>query len=194
MKLYLVRHGETVEGKDGIVLGGLPGNLTDFGVQYAHSVAQYINSLSNKPGLIYSSDLNRALETAHIISEDTGIPYKTDILLRERGAGVAEGKKDIDIDWDEYELKKLPYRKHVGGESFSEVKSRLRSSLSELECGSDDGLILVTHSVVISMMLSLVLGFSYADALSFKYQNSIIILDTKEKRAVVEPLSEGMGH
>lgn len=124
MKLYLLRHGETEEGKKNIILGQLPGTLTDAGKKYAQKAGELINTLSLPPNKIIASDLNRTKDTAEIISGITGISVIFDPLLRERRGGDAEGMRERQIDWQRYETQKLCDRKHKNGESFNEVKKK----------------------------------------------------------------------
>jgi len=83
MKIYLVRHGETFEGNQGIILGNMPGTLADSGKIYAKNVGSYISTLVPKPQQIVSSDLRRAVATAEIISKITDIQLSFEPLLRE---------------------------------------------------------------------------------------------------------------
>ena len=189
MKIYLVRHGETFEGNQGIILGNMPGTLADSGKIYAKNVGSYISTLVPKPQQIVSSDLRRAVATAEIISKITDIQLSFEPLLRERSAGVVEGKMEIEIDWDSYEKQPLAYRKHLGGESFKEVNKRVKKFLDNILKQSNTDLILVTHSVVISMFLSELLEWDYKKSLGYKYKNSILILDISEDGTNITELS-----
>jgi len=158
MKLYLLRHGETKEGKKGIILGHLSGTLTEDGKRYAEKAAKSISTLPVFPDIIMASDLGRAKETAKIISHVTKIPVCFDPFLRERGGGDAEGMREGQIDWQRYEIQKLENRKHKNGESFDEVKKRTDKFLLKLDKDSYKNVFLVTHSVVMAMIISSVLG------------------------------------
>ena len=61
------------------------------------------------PDIIISSNQKRALDTASIIKKeiDKNILIKIDKLIAERKAGIAEGKKEEEIDWSSYEKKPL---------------------------------------------------------------------------------------
>lgn len=52
---------------------------------------------------VYSSDLQRALDTARAIADATGAPLGTDTGLRERGFGCFEGRTlaEIEAEWPE---------------------------------------------------------------------------------------------
>lgn len=71
MKIIIIRHGETKEGKKGIILGQLPGTLSAKGVSEVKKIALIIKKTNLNPTLIISSDLKRAKETAKIISKNS---------------------------------------------------------------------------------------------------------------------------
>lgn len=89
-KLYLVRHGETVDNVNQILQGQTPGMLNEKGREQAHEVA-----LSMKDATIdafVSSDLYRSIETCEIIAKPHGKSVHTTPLLRERDWGSFTGK------------------------------------------------------------------------------------------------------
>jgi len=65
MKLIIVRHGETEENKKGIVMGHLPGKLSQEGINQIKKVALRLKD--EKIDFIYSSDLTRASDTGLLI-------------------------------------------------------------------------------------------------------------------------------
>lgn len=184
MELILVRHGETKEGKGGIILGQLPGILTMQGRNFARNAGHAIAKLPNRPRLIFSSDLKRAKDTACIIVQVIRVPIKFDSLLQERKSGVAEGKKENQINWKEYEKKPLAYRRHESGESFIDVKKRAQTFLKKMGKEKKTPIVIVSHSAFLSMLLSILLGWSYTKALKFDFDNKIILVDTKKQERV----------
>ena len=89
-KLYLVRHGETVDKVNQILQGQTPGMLNDNGREQAHEVA--LRMKDAKIDAFVSSDLNRSIETCEIIAEPHGMQVRTTPLLRERDWGSFTGK------------------------------------------------------------------------------------------------------
>ena len=88
MDIYIVRHGQTDCNDKKIVQGWLNSELNEFGIQQAKNVADELEGVLFD--IIYSSDLNRAYNTAKIIAEN--LPnysgeIKTDSRLRERCLG-----------------------------------------------------------------------------------------------------------
>ncbi|KAJ7286368.1 phosphoglycerate mutase-like protein [Mycena rebaudengoi] len=91
--VYVVRHGETQENREGIIQGQLDTALNDTGVEQARLVA---NALRAVPfDFAYSSDLVRALKTAQIIVErqEGAVELQAQEELRERNMGNLQGIK-----------------------------------------------------------------------------------------------------
>ena len=89
-KIYLVRHGETVDNACQIMQGQTQGCLNEKGREQARQVAQ---RLADEPiDAVVASDLRRAIQTAEYISAVHGLPVKTTPLLRERDWGGFTGR------------------------------------------------------------------------------------------------------
>lgn len=94
-KLYIFRHGETNENRDGVRYGAASGGyLTERGITQAHNLAE---QLANTPiDVIYSSPYMRSADTAKIVATahpDAGMI--TDERLRE-GVYFWWGTDDMD--------------------------------------------------------------------------------------------------
>ena len=89
--LVIIRHGETIENANHICQGQQHGELSALGIR---QVKQLSLSLKDEPmDVIYSSDLQRAIDTAQeILNFHPGLSLMTDPLLRERSLAAWEGK------------------------------------------------------------------------------------------------------
>jgi len=184
--IILVRHGETKEGKAGIILGHLGGNLTQDGKDSAKKIAKIISKLDLRFQKIVTSDLKRAFNTARIISTElNNLPIEKDQTVRERSAGIAEGKKDSEINWNDYEKSPWVDRKHRDGESFGDVYQRAQNFLDKHR--DQDDIILVSHTVFILMLIAAALKISPEKIVTEeKYDLScyIVSLDLENKKVV----------
>lgn len=189
MKIILVRHGETEESKEGTLLGHLPGRLSSKGKIDIKLTAKVIKKLDLNPKIIFSSDLKRAKDSSEIISEKLGLKIKYNQLLRERKGGASEGKTEKEIDWKSYEKTSFPHRKHIGGESFIEVKKRAKEFINNILKKENQNFIIVSHSTFLSMLLSHIKNWSIEKSCQFNFNNSVTVIDTKDKRAEQVPLS-----
>lgn len=182
MKIYLIRHGETKEGAEGIILGSIGGDLNESGIKYSQNVADFLKRENIFVSKVITSDLNRAVKTAEIIASTLSLPLEIEKLVRERGAGVAEGKKENEIDWQSYELAPLSERKHLGGESFQEVKIRAQQFLDKFKNQSQEDLLVISHSVFILMLLSIIKNSTIEEVLKIKTGNKILVLDLNNQQ------------
>lgn len=174
-KIIIIRHGETIEGLNNILLGQLDGSLSSGGRKEMKNIASYLKEFGIKK--VISSNLSRALETAKIISDELGVAdIEIEKSIRERSAGIYEGKSEDDVDWDKYEQVELAHRKHQDGESFSEVEERIRPFLDEL-LKSKENTLIITHSVVMHMMIKILKDISFEQALNVDLEDRFIVFD-----------------
>lgn len=181
MKLIFIRHGETREGKKGIILGSLGGHLTTQGKQEAKELAQNLITQKTLPYKIISSPLQRALDTAKIISHKLKIQIIQEPLVSERKAGIAEGKQESEIDWDTYEKKALEQRKHKGGESFTQVYTRAEKFIEKLQKKyTTETILVVSHSVFILMCIAILKHKTIQQILHKKPKEKIVVIRLKK--------------
>ncbi|EKE28066.1 MAG: Phosphoglycerate mutase family protein [uncultured bacterium (gcode 4)] len=180
MKLYFIRHWETIAGLKWVILWSLPWKLSENWIHEAESIWKFLLNEWFGISKIYTSNLKRSVETWKIISSYLKVPQHELFDIRERESGIAEWKKETDIDWESYEKKPLPYRKHLWWESFLDVRKRVNRFLDSLRNkDSDESILIVTHSVFILMMLSLVMKKTINCALKIRIKKLIIVLNTK---------------
>ena len=89
LTVHLVRHGETEWNRDGRCQGVTDIPLTAKGLEQAEAVAGTFTD--KRPGLVLSSPLQRALETARRIAKPHGLGCETVAALREWDQGELEG-------------------------------------------------------------------------------------------------------
>lgn len=94
-RLYLVRHGETVDNVNKIMQGQTQGRLTAKGEAQARDVMEKMRT--EHIDAFVSSDLKRSIDTCAIIAEPHGKPVTTTPLLRERDWGGFTGRYIPDL-------------------------------------------------------------------------------------------------
>ena len=153
MKLFLVRHGETKENVAGILMGHHHGVLTEKGKAQAKETAMVLKDY--KFAHIYSSDLNRCIDTAEFIKEfhpDTPLTFTKE--LRELNMGAFQGQMTSSVDWDSLFSDEVN-GKAEGGESLSELKTRALDFVRQLyERHTSENILLVTHGGWIAQVIS----------------------------------------
>ncbi len=132
--LLLIRHGENEYTKTGRLAGRLPGvNLNERGRKQAEELAE---SLSNAPlAAVYSSPLERAMQTAEPIAKAHNLEVIATPGLMEANVGEWQGKSVRRLALSKYWriVQGAPSRaRHPGGESFAEIQVRIVSALEEI--------------------------------------------------------------
>ena len=89
--LYIVRHGQTEENLQRILQGHLPGTLTTTGREQVQKAAELLSGEGVTFTRIVSSDLQRAMDSAHIIADKFNLPVIPMEILRERDWGKFTG-------------------------------------------------------------------------------------------------------
>lgn len=107
-KLYLVRHGETIDNAAQRMQGQTPGCLNETGIKQAQAVAERMKS--EHIDVFVSSDLHRSEQTCRIIAAPHGLSIVTTPLLRER-------------DWGSFTGKYIPSLPHDSSEWPSDIES-----------------------------------------------------------------------
>ena len=135
MRLILVRHGQTEWNAGGRYQGQSNVALSKLGHRQAECLAKHfpVESLE----AIYSSDLDRARETAECVAAGFGLPIRLEPSFRELSFGDWEGLtyQEISTKWPE-EAKKLftaPDALRIpNGETFQELQKRALAKINLL--------------------------------------------------------------
>lgn len=181
-RIILVRHGETDWNKEKRIQGGLSNTpLNDLGRKQAEKLALRLRQDDIRA--VYSSPLDRSLDTARAIARYHRLEVSIEPSLREIEAGELEGVTTSDMGRRLSELltqhgvaTRLP-----GGESLAEVQRRSWDAIRRLSRKHPDGiLVLVSHYFVILAIVCSVLGLPLPRIRRLRLSNgsiSIISLD-----------------
>ena len=165
MKFYFVRHGESEANRlREFSNSGTKHPLTERGVEQARALAHRLEEVRFES--IHSSPILRAVQTAHILAENSGMPVEVTEALREWSVGVYEGTsapegwdlhRRVQEDWYFHDK---PESKMPGGESFNEVQARFVPFIEGLvarHSGTDHNLLCVAHGGIFTAMLPVIL-------------------------------------
>lgn len=166
-RVYLVRHGATPWTEQDRVQGWAPVGLSATGRQQIAAVASQLSEkLSDRP-VVVSSDLERAAQSAQIITShcSSATEMTVDRRLRERDFGVFQGLDDPTYhELRAQELGKEQYDRLTwapeNGESWHEVRSRVSEAWHTYTRDEADTrpIIVVSHFGPIHCILSAVTG------------------------------------
>ena len=192
--LILIRHGESEWNRAGRIQGQINSPLTDLGINQAKATRDYLSGiLLNQQLEIYTSPLDRALQTAEIIAQGIDYPSRK-IIIEERLNDFNVGEISGTFGWDKVaeifpEQAQLrlqdPMRFHPsGGESGAEFEARLRSLLEDL---MDDGTLklMVSHGIVNKFIRGILKNLSGKEMVELgESQNTIYRLEQGEETEI----------
>ena len=93
VKIYLIRHGETVHNLEERISGQTETDLTEKGIKQAMAAGEEMHKKGFIPEVILSSPLSRAVQTARHINKQFGVAIVCDENLKEFSFGDFEGMK-----------------------------------------------------------------------------------------------------
>ena len=172
-RLVMLRHGQTEFNAGSRMQGQLDTELSDLGRDQAVAAAEVL--AKRQPLLIVSSDLQRALDTAVSLGEQSGLPVEVDTRLRETHLGDWQGMTHLEVDAAAPGAR-LAWRNDAtwaphGGESRVDVAARGMPLIAELfadqtEWGTDGPerpVVLVAHGGLIAALTAALLKLPVAN-------------------------------
>jgi len=170
-RLFLVRHGETDDNHHGVFQGQAGRGLNARGRVQAEKLGLRLGDL--EPGVdlhaLYTSDLERAVDTASILSEVLALPVHVDEGLREIYVGGWQGKTTREVE-ELFPEEVAAWRAGLdvargGGETYAELAARMGETLArivERERGPSVGparhLCVVSHGAAIKAYVASLFG------------------------------------
>ena len=146
------RHGETEHNASGIWQGQLDIPLSDIGREQALRAAAALAAYS--PAVIFSSDLQRAVDTALSLASRVDLQVRYDERLREIHAGLWQGMTAGGVA-EQFPVEHAALlagedlQRGVHGESLGQVAERTRAAVDDLlvELAPGDCAVIATHGV-----------------------------------------------
>lgn len=159
VRLIFVRHGETDWNKANRLQGRVETPLNKNGVKQIKKTAVKLKKSSEKPEIIISSSMARAVQSAGIISKILAIPFQVNRNLAERDFGSLEGKTWEEINkiygsgFKETDRKQQYDYRAYGGEGVEQVKERILDFLNyAIEKYDGKTIIIVTHAGILRFL------------------------------------------
>ena len=170
-KVLLIRHGYSKANELNLFLGYGNMDLTEIGLNQANCTANYLKDIDID--VIYSSDLDRTIQTATPTAKIKNLPILTDRGLREIYAGKWEYMPFTEIaekypdDWYGFRFG-LPNGRCTDGESFLETRRRIYNTVLYLAKKHENKTIAIfTHATSIKCFTTKVLTLSESDAVKY---------------------------
>ena len=166
IRLVLIRHGQTQWNREGRWQGQADPPLNALGRRQARRAALALRGACLDH--LYSSDLRRAVETAHIIGAELGLAAIPDARLREIDLGRWQGMLSADIQtqypeefrcWHESPLATRP----PDGEDLHTLAARVLEAISEIALRHPGRRVgIVAHELPIAVVMAHVRGVDLA--------------------------------
>jgi alpha-ribazole phosphatase/probable phosphoglycerate mutase len=154
-QLVLIRHAAT--DMSGTFCGQSDPPINEMGRAQATALAGRLHDWPVRR--LYSSDLQRARQTAEILGSTWNIPVEAKSALREISFGDWEGRRWIEVRSsgpDITLMESCPEVAAPGGESFGCFRARVLQAVTELidDCNGHELTVIVTHLGVIRVVLT----------------------------------------
>ena len=155
MKIYLLRHGETNWNKERKMQCQADNPLNEIGVKQAEMAAKQLENINYD--LVISSPYIRAKRTAEIANKGR-VPIIIDDRLKERNAGVLDGKPVAEINSAEFFNYNIN-AEYEGAENIQDFCKRVWELLDEIKGKyADKSIVLAAHNIVIRAIKAYILG------------------------------------
>jgi len=160
MKIYLLRHTQTVANRDGYIYGKLDYPLTPLGEEQLEKSVQLCSEIYNVK--LLTSPLARAKKLAQAVGQVQGLNLIEDSALEEMGFGILEG---LTVEESEKRFPEAvegfmsgdPTYRIPEGESGEEFARRVIDAIDGYMLEGED-VLLVSHGGVIRIAIEYLLG------------------------------------
>ena len=183
---YLIRHGETVSNIQQRFQGQQDGELSEHGHAQCRTLADRFAGYAFDH--LYSSDLGRARDTAMYLAKTTKLQVITDLRLRERHFGVAEG-----LNWHEvvaqYPEAPENWNKEQytvpGGETRAAFRQRFMDFFNTKTIEhAGQHIAVITHGGVLNFFFRHVIGLEMEYTRAFAIRNTSVNIFSHEDEPV----------
>ena len=158
-------HSLTEDNEAGIATGWLPGKLSSAGREYAAALGR--RRSADDLAAVFTSDLGRALETAHIAFAHSDVPILADWRLRECDYGALNGALADKVHANRRAFLDSSY---PGGESWRAATDRMSRFLADLVLRWEGARVLVIGHVATRFGLErFILGKDLAELVSSEF-------------------------
>lgn len=168
-QIVTIRHSMTAHNTAQIISGRLDEPLSAEGREMARDVARRIPRLP--PGVIVSSPLKRAVETAVILTGYPEANFVLDELCVERDYGLLQGlcREEVRRFDDQVDYVEVGGVRHSlnppGGEAFEALRSRAELFFDRLSRRGGAVAIVVSHQTFLQQLHGLLVGLGVIDSL-----------------------------
>lgn len=199
MKIYFIRHGETVWNTLRIFQGSSNSPLTEKGIEQAKKLGERLKNTEFTN--FYSSPLGRTIETSKLIIGDRDIKIETIDEFKEISVGRMEGvpREKFEATYPEQfhnfffnpkDYNPIPY----DGETFPQLIERVERGLKKITENhkEDDVIVVVTHGMTLKAIFKVIKGISFDELgkVAVPQNTSLSIVDYTDGKYSVDIFSD----
>lgn len=187
IKIYIARHGETTWNKEGRIQGRSDPELSPKG--YTQSLALLHQLKERHLSAIYTSTLQRSIQTAKPVADHIGLLMQRQPELDEIAFGILEGKfflkfdEELKSEWERFKDNLFTY--HIpGAENYTDVATRIKPFAERLLRDHEGQEVLVVgHRVVNRLLIGMFLECPLEKTLKIEQTNETLYLIQREDEA-----------
>jgi len=196
VRLILIRHGETAHNAEQLALGQEDVPLNERGLRQAQALAH--GSELGAIAAVYSSPLQRAVQTATPLAEALDLPVQVEDGLIEMDIGEVEGQTYAELRerypdflrvWRSDQLADAPM---PGGESLRQVQNRAWAVIEGIrDRHGEESVAVVSHNFVLLTILCRTLELPLAHFRRLRHDLAAVsVLDLTPERQTVLALND----
>ena len=176
-EIWLARHGETDANAEGRVQGSIDSPLNERGREQARALAREAAPLGIQA--LYTSQLQRARETAEIVGAELGLEPRVDARFAESWRGEWEGRLQHEIEDEDPEAWAASFGagsefRFPGGESLAEHGRRVDAGLADVARGPLPALV-ICHGGTIRRALAARLREGHGEFSTIRVPNGSLV-------------------
>lgn len=155
--VHIVRHGESYSNTSDFWMSDDVG-LTEKGINQANAVASRFENLPIE--IIFSSNIQRAKDTASIIKRKIDKPIEYHDLFNERkwpseqNGLHKKGEESNKMSEEIWKIFPNPELRYSDEENFTDLKERIKNILLFLESRQEENIMIVTHGFILRIMMA----------------------------------------
>ncbi|MBM4402448.1 MAG: histidine phosphatase family protein [Candidatus Cloacimonetes bacterium] len=190
MRIYFIRHGESIDDTENRYGGWADFPLTQKGIEQARETGKKLKNQGVTADIILTSPLLRAKQTAEEISKFLGLSVELFVYLKERNTyGLLSGLKK-DEAAEKYPQLASAYENEQpvdGFEPYEQFLQRVKKLIELLPTLGYETVICVTHGKLLKALLNDVIGVEAKE-----FEDNCIIETELEGRSLKVVSSEGV--
>lgn len=167
---FLIRHGQSESSKKEFMSSWPEKIYNPLTLKGVRQIKRAIKKLKKENvDLMFSSDLLRCKQTAEIIAKELNLKIIFDERLRERDAGILNGKSLEEWHCFFNDTGDLFNKKAPEGESIEDIKERIKDFLLDIEGKYENkNIIVISHGHPLLVFLGITNNFSEKEFISNK--------------------------